>query len=92
LSWGGFAIAGAALTDGSFLLGNVANGITDKYLDKTVLAPEGGATIVGPPQSSGGGSTSSSSGQSYKQNTTVRLQKLASGSLLVAQRNTPFFS
>jgi hypothetical protein len=92
LSWGGFAIAGIALTDGSFLLGNVANNITDKYLDKTVIAPETGATIWGPPQSSGGGSTSSTSTQTYKTNTTLRLQKLANGNLLVAQRNTPFFN
>jgi hypothetical protein len=91
LSFDNHGLAGIALTDGSFLLGNVYN-ITDKYLDKTVTVPETGATIVGPPQSSGGGSTSSSTAQSYKSNTTVRLQKLANGSLLVAQRNTPFFS
>jgi hypothetical protein len=91
LSFNDLGLAGIALTDGSFLLGNVYNN-TNKYLDKTVITPETGATIVGPPQTSGGGSTSSSSAQSYKTNTTVRLQKLASGNLLVAQRNTPFFS
>jgi hypothetical protein len=91
LSWSSFAIAGVALTDGSFLLGNVYNG-GNKYLDKTVIAPESGATVLAPPTSAGGSSSSSTTGQSYKNQTTLRLQKLASGSLLVAQRNTPFFS
>lgn len=86
---------GAALSDGSLLLGNVVVPAGNSPLNKTTTTPEFGATIAYPPYIAGQYAQqypgyTVTTGQTFRGYQTMRLQKMSTGQLLIVQRNTGF--